>query len=54
MNRRAQFAMWAAVVALAVYVAPHAIEHVRTSPAFDPPLAQNVAARPLPHQGAAP
>lgn len=27
---------WFLVLALAVYVAPHAIEHVKTSPAFGP------------------
>ena len=29
--------LWAAVAALAAYVAPHAVEHVRTSPAFQAP-----------------
>lgn len=43
MSRRTERAMWAAVLALAVYVAPHIVHHVQTSPAFDPPAAAQEA-----------
>ena len=39
MTRRTERAMWAALAALAIYVAPHIAHHVQTSPAFDPPAA---------------